>query len=171
MWGRGRRTRKKPKSKTKLCFSFRDRKEREAATSPPATSGQQPQTAHPHRDPKGLLECWRRPSAETEMTETQPEPRAKNKSPLAADLPLPRVLTRLQHGSRPPPSAKRAELRWRPPSGRVQQALRSAPGRLRQGHGPSARQIRLLQSLQSDGKSEEASPCTWNSHQNHLEDF
>lgn len=46
---RGRQARKKPKNKTKLSFSSRDRKEREAATRPPATSGQQPQTARPPR--------------------------------------------------------------------------------------------------------------------------
>lgn len=152
MWRRGRRTRKKPKSKTKLCFSFRDRKEREAATRPPATSGQQPQTAHPHRDPKGLLECWRRPSAETEVIETQPRAPSKEQKPArsrpAASVGAHSPAARIEASA----SAERAELRWRPPSGRVQQALRSAPGRLLQGHGPSARQIRLLQSPQSEEK-------------------
>lgn len=77
--GRGRPTQKETEKQNKAVLS-RNRKEREAATSPPATSGQQPQTAPGRRaatpscgeDPR-----WPKPS---------PSPGLRTKARSEADL-------------------------------------------------------------------------------------
>lgn len=112
---RARKTDTERNRKAKQCSASssetgRNAKLQQARLLPQATN-RRPRPTGAQRPPQCSKESgWPKPS---------PEPRARNKSPIRSRPAAWRVLRHQEYQTRPRPSAERAEVWWRPSSGRV----------------------------------------------------